>query len=394
MMDESVPLARFAALRRGYEALLPARAGVSARERLRVVLGAALGLSLAAALSHWLADPLIALPWLIAPLGATTVLVFAAPASPMAQPWAAILGNTVSALAGIICARSIGDPALAAGAAASLAIAAMFLFRCMHPPGGAVALTAVLLHVTAFRFALFPVFINTLLLVLVGIAWQRATGRRYPHSQQPAAPRASEIGSRFNSADLDAALARYNEVLDVSRDDLEALLQQTELNAYRRLFGELRCADIMSRQLIAVQFGTALADAWALMRRHSVKALPVIDRAGRIVGIVTRADFLREANIDSPDGLGERMKELVRNAGTVISSKPEVVGQIMTRRVRIARQDRHVVDLVASFSDEGHHHLPVVDGDDRVVGMITESDVVRALSRAIVPLSPAQAAAA
>jgi CBS domain-containing membrane protein len=174
-------------------------------------------------------------------------------------------------------------------------------------------------------------------------------------------------------------------VLDVSRDDLEELLQQTELNAYQRLFGGLRCAAIMAREPVTVQFGTALAEAWALMRRHDVKALPVVDRAGLSVGIVIRADFLREANLDSPDGLGERVKELVRSASTVVSSKPEVVGQIMTRRVRITREDRHVVDLVASFSEDGHHHLPVVDADGKVVGMITQSDVVRALSRAIEP---------
>jgi CBS domain-containing membrane protein len=383
VIDQAAPATRFARLRLGYQALLPARVSISPRERLRVVIGAALGLALAALLSHLFADPAVALPWLIAPLGATTVLVFAAPASPMAQPWAAIAGNTVSALVGILCARSIGDPALAAGVAASLAIAAMFALRCLHPPGGAVALTAVLLHITAFRFALFPVCVNTLLLVLAGVAWHRATGRRYPHSQQPAAPKSGEIGSRFSSADFDAALARYNGVLDVSRDDLEALLQQTELNAYRRLVGEVRCADIMSRDLLTVQFGTALAEAWALMRRHDVKALPVVDRAGRIVGIITHADFLREANLDSADGLGERVKELIRSTGAIGSSKPEVVGQIMTRRVRITREDRHVVDLVAAFSEDGHHHLPVVNADGKAVGMITQSDVVRALARAV-----------
>lgn len=370
-------------LRRGFEALLPAPMTVTRRERLRAVVGAALGVGLAALLSRWLGGG--ATPWLVASLGASSVLVFAAPAGPMAQPWAAIGGNTVSALAGIACVRLIDDPVLAAAAAASLALAAMYALRCLHPPGGAVALTAVLLHTVDPRFALFPVATNTTLLVLAGIAWHRVFRRRYPHSQQPTPKPAGEIGPRFSAADLDAALAHYDEVLDVSRDDLEALLQDAELHAYQRLFGGLRCAEIMAREPVTVQFGTALAEAWALMRRHEVKALPVIDRAGRIVGIVTRADFLREANLDSPEGIGERVKELVRSAGTVISSKPEVVGQIMTRRVRITREDRHVVDLVAAFSEDGHHHLPVVDGDGKVVGMITQSDVVRALSRAIEP---------
>ncbi len=367
--------------------LLPAPVTVAGRERLRIVVGAALGVGIAALLSHWLASAWgIAGTWMVASLGASAVLVFAAPAGPMAQPWAAVAGNTVSALVGIACVRWIGEPAfLVAALAASLSIAAMFGLRCLHPPGGAVALTAVLLGMQDFRFALFPVLINTLLLVLAGSAFHRVTGRRYPHSQQLARPAAGEIPSRFSSADFDKALARYNEVLDVSRDDLENLLRQTELNAYHRLFGGLRCSDIMSREPVAVQFGDGLQDAWALMRRHHVKALPVTDRSGRVVGIVTQADFLRQANLDAHDGLGERVKELVRSTGALVSAKPEVVGQIMTRRVRVAREERLIVDLIASFSADGHHHLPVVDGAGRLVGILTQSDFVRALARVIEP---------
>ncbi|WP_022975285.1 HPP family protein [Nevskia ramosa] len=381
----SAPLA--GAIKNVFLSLLPAPVTLAGRERLRVVAGAAIGVGLAALLSHSLAGVAgIDGVWMVASLGASAVLVFAAPAGPMAQPWAAVAGNTVSAVVGIACVRWIGEPAFVVAAlAASLSIAAMFSLRCLHPPGGAVALTAVLLQVHDFRFALFPVAVNTLLLVLAGSAFHRATGRRYPHSQQPAKAPAGEIPSRFNSADFDKALARYNEVLDVSRDDLEGLLRQTELNAYHRLFGGLRCADIMSREPVTVQFGDGLQDAWALMRRHHVKALPVTDRGGRIAGIVTQADFLRQANLDAHEGLGERVKELVRSTGTLLSTKPEVVGQIMTRRVRVAREDRLIVDLVASFSADGHHHLPIVDADSKLVGIITQSDFVRALARVIEP---------
>ena len=363
--------------------LLPAPVSLSSRERLRVVLGSALGLALAAAISHALADPAAALPWLVAPLGATTVLVFAAPASPMAQPWAAVVGNTVSALVGILCTRMIADPVLAPAAAVSLAIAAMFVLRCMHPPGGAVALTTVLTHVASFRFALFPVLANTAVLVGLGILWHRANGRRYPHSQQAPLPKSGEIDARFNSADLDSALQRYNEMLDISRDDLEALLRAAELNAYRRLLGDLRCADIMSREVCSVEFGSTLGEAWTLMRQRGLKALPVLDRTGRIIGIVTRADFLREANVDTTEGVGARIRTLLRTSGSLTAERPEVVGQIMTRRVRVAREERHVLDLVAAFSEGGHHHLPVVDAEGRAVGMITQSDLVRALARTI-----------
>src|SRR5262245_39027013 len=78
---------------------LPADAAVGARERWRAALGAALGVLVAALLCR-AAGP-AELPWLVAPIGATALLVFAVPASPFAQPWAAVGGNTVSALVGI-----------------------------------------------------------------------------------------------------------------------------------------------------------------------------------------------------------------------------------------------------------------------------------------------------
>ena len=364
-----------------FRALWPPVVAVGARERLRIVVGVALALFFTALISHLGADvglyPLV----LVAPLGASAVLVFATPSSPMAQPWAVLAGNAVSALVGVVCAQVIDAPMVAAPIAVGLAIMAMLALRCLHPPGGAMALTAVLSHATAFTFVLFPAFTQTLLLVLVGVVYNSATGRRYPHVTPTPLGGVTDSARRFTSADLDQVLADYNQVLDVSRDDLEALLQRAEGVAYQRRLGDIRCADVMSRELVVVQFGSSIEEAWALMRRHRIKALPVVDRVRRIVGIVTMADFLRHANMDQHAGLGQRLREFLRPSGLEGTAKPEAVGQIMSRRVRVARQDRSLVDLVPLFSDHGHHHIPIIDLDNRLVGIITQTDLVRALFR-------------
>jgi CBS-domain-containing membrane protein len=77
-----------------------------------------------------------------------------------------------------------------------------------------------------------------------------------------------------------AAQARYNQVLDISRDDLKALLEDTQLQAYQRKPANLRCGDIMSRALVTVLRDTPLAQAWALFRAHRIKALPVVGPTG------------------------------------------------------------------------------------------------------------------
>lgn len=363
-------------------AFRPAPLNVSRGERLRVVGGAAVGIFVTGWLCHLLGAA-SALPWLIAPMGASAVLVFGVPASPMAQPWAVVAGNTVSALAGIACARMAVPPELAATAAVALAVALMFTLRCLHPPGGASALLVALAGVTDPAFALFPVAANSLLMVLAGIAYNNLSGRSYPHAQlppEPSPPRPDD--ARTIAADLDAVLARYNQVLDVSRDDLQALIEQTQLQGYRRRLADIRCRDIMSTDLITVEFGTPLEEAWALLREHRIKALPVIDRVRRIVGIVTLADFMRSADLDRHEGFDRKLRALIRKSGLTHGTKPEVVGQIMTRQVRVASEDRHLSELAPLFGSTGHHHIPVIGEGERLVGIITQSDMVAALCRA------------
>ena len=354
---------------------------VDARERVRVVLGALFGIGLTALLGHWFADDPLSV-WLIAPMGASAVLVFGVPTSPMAQPWAVVGGNTIAAAVGVACVHFVPDIHLAAALAVSLAIGAMFLLGCLHPPGGASALLMVLTHTADPSAIVFPVLVNAVVLTIAGVLYNSLTNRAYPHALAPA-PKAAAPVSRFSEADLDLALARFNQVLNVSRDDLEQLLNYAEAAAYDRNLTELTCADIMSREPITAQYGTPLEEAWTLMRARRVKALPVIDPAKRVIGIITTADFMRHANLEQHDSIRERVRSLVRASGATHSDKPEAVGQIMTRQVRVASATQRVTDLVTLFSTEGHHHIPVIDGNQKLVGIITQSDLVRALYRAV-----------
>jgi CBS domain-containing membrane protein len=371
-----------------WRAFRPARTRINTRERLRLVAGSLLGIFLTGLLCHLAGWVVPGLPWIVAPLGASAVLIFAVPASPMAQPWPVVGGNTLSALAGIAGVHGVhllGSPELAAALAVATAIALMLALRCLHPPGGATALMMVLGGISSPVFAFYPVMLNSVLLVTVGILYNNATRRAYPHTQLPPRDAAPSAQDRQLDADLDAVLARYNQVLDVSRDDLKALLAETRLRAYDRKLAEVRCEDIMSRDLVTVEFGTPLQEAWALLRERRIKALPVVDRSFRIAGIITMADFMRAADLDLYEGFDAKLRQLVRSTRSVYSDKPEVVGQIMTRNVRVAGRQRRLVELVPLFGSTGHHHIPIIGEGERLVGIITQSDLVAALGRAADP---------
>jgi CBS-domain-containing membrane protein len=80
----------------------------------------------------------------VSSMGASSVLLFAAPHGPLSQPWPFAGGHLVSALCGVIAAKLIGEPFLAAAVAVAAAIGFMYWLRCLHPPGGATALFAVM----------------------------------------------------------------------------------------------------------------------------------------------------------------------------------------------------------------------------------------------------------
>jgi CBS domain-containing membrane protein len=359
-------------------------------ERTRACVGAFFGIVLTSVVTYWIVGPDIALPLLMAPIGASAVLLFAVPSSPLAQPWSIIGGNLVAAISGVTCAILIQDTVIAAAFALSLAIAGMFALRCIHPPSGAVALTAVLggsaIHDLGYSFILFPVGVNSLMLLLVAIVFNNATRRPYPHAvvKPVEAHRTKDIPPEmrfgFTREDLNEVLKEYNQVLDVSRDDLQVLLQQTEMHAYRRRFGEILCEDIMSRDVVAVEFGTELEEAWTLLRKHKIKALPVIDRSRRVIGIITQVDFMKHANLEVYEGFESKLKRFIQRTHRLDSQKPEVAGQIMTAPAVTAQSNMHIIELIPLMSQQRvHHHIPVVDEEQRLVGIVTQSDLVSAL---------------
>ena len=82
--------------------------------------------------------------YIIPSMGASAVLLFAAPNVPFSQPWNVFGGHLISAVIGVACYQFIPDIHIAAAASVGIAIGAMYYARCIHPPGGATALAAVI----------------------------------------------------------------------------------------------------------------------------------------------------------------------------------------------------------------------------------------------------------
>ena len=206
------------------------QAQVAWSERIRAAIGALIGLFCTVALGRMLGELVGVNEWVMASLGASALLIFVLPSSPMAQPWAVIGGNVLSALVGITTYHFIPNPLFALPLAAASAILGMFMLRCLHPPAAAVALIAVLGQITNYRYVFFPVMVDSMVLCLVAIAYHSLTGKHYPTRPRvpgvdlPVAKKSREQAEKT----LDQLLAEYQEVMDVDRAELIKIIQSAQ----------------------------------------------------------------------------------------------------------------------------------------------------------------------
>lgn len=203
-------------------------------EKLVAAVGGLLGIVIVWNASLALLGPEFT-PLVVPSLGATAVLVFAVPHSPLTQPWAVVGGHVISAVIGVACQLAIPNTVLAGGAAVGLALFAMHALRCIHPPGGATALTAVIggsaVHALGFRYALTPVAVNGLLIVALGVLYNYAfPWRRYPLALMPSTmplARPTPGFPRITQAQIEAAMEEQQVVLDVSPEELMRVFEAT-----------------------------------------------------------------------------------------------------------------------------------------------------------------------
>ena len=178
-------------------------------------------------------------------MGASAVLLFAVPQGALSQPWAVVGGHLVSATIGVTCQKLFPDQIWTAALAVGLAVGSMHYLRCIHPPGGATALAAVIggteVHALGFHYLLLPVLANVSAILLMALAFNALfPWRRYPahlHKRTQASPITQPAQRQFEltQEDLYAAMEQLNSYVDITSESLTELLELAKQHAERNI---------------------------------------------------------------------------------------------------------------------------------------------------------------
>ncbi|MCP5161045.1 MAG: HPP family protein [Hahellaceae bacterium] len=212
----------------------------SHREKWLAALGGGLGIALVYAIAGTVGDFHTSL-LIVASMGASAVLVFAVPHGALSQPWPVLGGHTLSALVGVTCALEFNATLFAGALAVCLSISVMFYLRCLHPPGGATALLAVVggpaVHKLGYGFVVFPILVNSFTLLVAVILFNQCfNGRTYPahgfsRQQRLHSHHRARRANSLTQEDVVAAMQQMDSFIDISAEDLGELFTLAQSHA-------------------------------------------------------------------------------------------------------------------------------------------------------------------
>lgn len=249
---------------------------------------------------------------MVTSMGATAVLLFAVPQGALSQPWSVIGGHLLSAIVGVCCQQWFPDQTWTPALAVGLAVGVMHYARCMHPPGGATALAAVIggaeIYRLGFGYLVFPIGINVASILLMALVFNAFfPWRRYPAHlarrkiAKPAV--ASERQFELTQEDFSAAMEQLNSYVDITSENLTQLLELAKQHAEKNI--------THPEQIVAGHFYSngKLGNLWsvrqvvdaadnALASKDQVIYKIVAGDGGYATGICLRSEFQRWARYE------------------------------------------------------------------------------------------------
>lgn len=187
---------------------------------------------------------------------------------------------------------------------------------------------------------------------------------------------------RPRRADFQQALQSMDTYIDITVDDLIALTQRAEQFASRRATEAIGVTRVMSQPVRSVHPQTPLTDAAHLMVSEKISGLPVVDDDGRLVGIITEADFLRALGVPAHQphhNLWQTLESLFSHLSHhgELEAPDNPVTEHMIRNVVFVRPDQDLHAVIEVMKRNSVKRVVVCDNDRRVLGMVTRSDLVR-----------------
>jgi len=185
----------------------------------------------------------------------------------------------------------------------------------------------------------------------------------------------------ISEQDVVEAMKAIPGYLDITPGDFKEVYQAAYSLAVKRLLTSRKAADLMTKAVQVVGREMDLVKAAALLAEKKISGAPVVDTAGKIVGVVSEKDFLQEMGFGATASFMQIATHCLNNKGCMIGNlRNRTVGDIMTRPAITGVPEMTIGDISALFVDRRINRLPIINTDEHPVGIVTRTDLAHSFS--------------
>ncbi len=183
----------------------------------------------------------------------------------------------------------------------------------------------------------------------------------------------------LTEADVLEAMQEIPGYLDITPRDFKEIYNHAYRRALSRLLREITAATIMTRDVVVVSEDTPLAEVAAAMGEHGISGVPVVDRNGRVTGIISEKDFLTGMGVTGPQNFMTLVANCLATKGCVaLPIKKQLARDIMTAPPITVTPDTNIKEIAVLFTSRQVNRVPVVDNDGKILGIVTRGDLLHA----------------
>jgi len=151
----------------------------------------------------------------------------------------------------------------------------------------------------------------------------------------------------------------------------------------QKLLGKTRIREIMTCDVQSVMINDSLKEAVALMLEFQLTTIPVVNSSNHCVGILSRSDlteFFLQEDMELARALDEGQMSMARMSQSTVTCSRRLVREMMTHDVTQIQEDQNLIEACREMVRRKIHHLPVVDADGCISGMLSAFDIVTAIA--------------
>ena len=183
----------------------------------------------------------------------------------------------------------------------------------------------------------------------------------------------------LTEADILEAMKKIPGYLDITPLDFKEVYCLAYRQAVERLSREVTAREVMTQEVTHVQIDTPLAEVAESMGGRGVSGVPVLNRAGQVVGVISEKDFLSRMGVTGPKNFMSLVAGCLKTKGCIaLPLKQQKAEDIMSSPAVTVAEDATVREIANLFTTKNINRAVVTNKDGLLLGIVSRGDIVKA----------------